>query len=235
MPFQGMLNDWDRQYRQCAGRAGRRGYDLLGKVVFYGLPVDRVQRLILSKLPSLGGSFPLTPTLSLRLFNLLEGSNNAEVAVKSIQSLLTLPQISFSSDVGQQQLLHHLRFSIDYLRRARLLDPEGRPMNLFGIAAHLYYTEPSNLALVALLRNGVLHKVCGQSSFINAKRDFIILMAHLFGRKYLPKSYTTDENIKLIIKKSPSIVVLPPLPEVARKVLVEHDIDQEILRMKLPV
>jgi len=91
-------------------------------------------------------------------------------------------------------------------------------MNLFGIAAHLYYTEPSNLALVALLRNGVLHKVCGQSSFINAKRDFIILMAHLFGRKYLPKSYTTDENIKLIIKKSPSIVILPPLPEVARKV-----------------
>ena len=229
MPFQPMLTDWDRQYRQCAGRAGRRGYDLLGKVVFYGLPIDRVQRLILSKLPSLGGSFPLTPTLSLRLFNLLEGSNNAEVAVKSIQSLLTLPQISFSSDVGQQQLLHHLRFSIDYLRRARLLDPEGRPMNLFGIAAHLYYTEPSNLALVALLRNGVLHKVCGQSSFINAKRDFIILMAHLFGRKYLPKSYTTDENIKLIIKKSPSIVVLPPLPEVARKVLVEHD--QEILRV----
>jgi hypothetical protein len=165
----------------------------------------------------------------LRLFNLLKGSNDAEVAVKSIQSLLTLPQISFSSDVGQQQLLHHLRFSIDYLRRAHLLDHEGRPMNLFGIAAHLYYTEPSNLALVALLRHGVLHNVCGQSSFINAKRDFIILMAHLFGRKYLPKSYTTDENIKLIIKKSPSIVILPPLPEVARKVLIEHD--QEILRV----
>jgi hypothetical protein len=165
----------------------------------------------------------------LRLFNLLEGSNNAEVAVKSIQSLLTLPQISFSSDVGQHQLLHHLRFSIDYLRRARLLDREGRPMNLFGIAAHLFYTEPSNLALVALLRNGVLHKICGQSSFINAKRDFIILIAHLFGRKYLPRSYTTDENIKLIIKKSPSIVVLPPLPKTARKVLIEHD--QEILRV----
>jgi ATP-dependent RNA helicase DDX60 len=219
----------DSQYRQCAGRAGRRGYDLLGKVVFYGLPIGRVQRLILSKLPSLGGNFPLTSTLSLRLFNLLDGSNNAEVAVKSIRSLLTLPQISFSSEVGQHQLLHHLRFSVDYLRRARLLDREGRPMNLFGIAAHLFYTEPNNLALVALLRNGVLHKVCAQSSFINAKRDFIILMAHLFGRRYLPTSYTTDENVKLIIKKSASIVVLPPLPKTARQVLVEHD--AEILRV----
>lgn len=191
--------------------------------------MDRVQRLILSKLPSLGGNFPLTSTLSLRLFNLLDGSDNAEVAVKSVQSLLKLPRISFSSEVGQHQLLHHLRFSIDYLRRARLLDKEGRPMNLFGIAAHLFYTEPSNFALVTLLRNGVLHSICGQSSVIDAKRNFIILMAHLFGRRYLPRSYSTDENVKLIIKKSPSIVVLPPLPKVARKVLVSHD--NEILRV----
>lgn len=191
--------------------------------------MDRVHRLVLSKLPFLSGNFPLTSTLSLRLFNLLEGSNNADVTVKAIQSLLKLPQISFSSEAGQHQLLHHLRFSIDYLRRSRLLDREGRPMNLFGIAAHLYHTDPSNLALVALLRNGVLHKICNQSSVINAKRDFIILMAHLFGRKYLPEPYTTDENIKLIIKNSPSIVVLPPLPKAAREVLVEHD--QEILRI----
>lgn len=191
--------------------------------------MDRVHRLVLSKLPFLSGNFPLTSTLSLRLFNLLEGSNNADIAVKAIRSLLKLPQISFSSETGHHQLLHHLRFSIDYLRRSRLLDREGRPMNLFGIAAHLYYTDPSNLALIALLRNGILHKICNQPSVINAEKDFIILMAHLFGRRYLPKPYTTDDNIKLIIKKSPSIVVLPPLPKTARKVLVDHD--QEILRI----
>ncbi|KAF7974023.1 hypothetical protein HWV62_13539 [Athelia sp. TMB] len=216
-------------YRQCAGRAGRRGYDLLGKVVFYGLPMDRVQRLVLSKIPALGGNFPLTSTLCLRLFNLLEGSDNAAVAVKAIQSLLKLPRVSFSSEVGQHQLLHHLRFSIEYLRRARLLDSDGRPMNLFGIAAHLFYQEPNNLALVALLRNGVLHKICAQKSFIDCKRDFVILMAHLFGRKYLPRAYTTGDNIKLITQKSPSVVVLPPLPKVARDVLLAHD--EEILRV----
>jgi len=126
------------QYRQCAGRAGRRGYDLLGKVVFYGLSMDRVQRLILSRLPSLQGHFPLTSTLVLRLFNLLHGSDYAEVSTRTVNNIMSLSQISLRSNIGQQQLLHHLRFSIEYLRRARLLDKEGRPMNLFAVAAHLY-------------------------------------------------------------------------------------------------
>lgn len=189
--------------------------------------MDRIQRLVLSKLPSLGGNFPLTATLTLRLCNLLSGSDNAEVAVSAIQSLLKLPQISFGSDSGKHQLLHHVRFSIEYLRRACLLDRDGRPMNLFGIAGHLYYTEPNNLALIALMRNGILHKICNQPSIIQAKRDFICLMAHLFGRKYLPRSYTTDENLKELVRKSASIVKLPPLPPTAHQVLVQHD--EEIL------
>jgi hypothetical protein len=101
--------------------------------------------MILSRLPSIGGSFPLTSTLCLRLMNLLVGSNNTPVAVRAIKSLLTLPQISVSSEGGRQQLLHHLRFSIDYLRRAKLVDAQGVPLNLYGIAAHLYYTEPSQV------------------------------------------------------------------------------------------
>jgi hypothetical protein len=136
--------DWCiEQYRQCAGRAGRRGFDLLGKVVFYGIPMDRIHRLMLSKLPSLGSNFPLTSTMCIRLLNLVVGSENAPTAVKAVRSLLVLPQISVSSEGGRDQILHHLRFSLDYLRRAKLLDATGKPLNLYGIAAHLYYTEPS--------------------------------------------------------------------------------------------
>ncbi|KAG1840478.1 hypothetical protein DFJ58DRAFT_858214 [Suillus subalutaceus] len=216
-------------YRQCAGRAGRRGYDTLGKVVFYALPMSRVQRLVLSKLPSLSASFPVTSTLVVRLFNLLEGSNYSTIAVAAVQRLFRLPQVSFGSEEGKHQLLHHLRFSIDYLRRARLLDEQGKPLNLFGIAAHLYYTEPSNLALVALLRSGVVHKICAQPSLRLAKRDFILLMAHLFGRRYLPEAYTKEEYITEVVKKSPSMVVLPPLSKTARDVLIEQE--REILQI----
>jgi hypothetical protein len=127
-----------QKYRQCSGRAGRRGFDLLGNVVFYGLPMDRVQRMVLSKLPALGGNFPLTSTLSLRLMNLLNGSGDAKFAMDAVKSILSMPQISFISDMGREQVLHHMRFSIEYLRRSGLLDRNGQPMNLFSLAAHLY-------------------------------------------------------------------------------------------------
>ncbi|EIN08256.1 P-loop containing nucleoside triphosphate hydrolase protein [Punctularia strigosozonata HHB-11173 SS5] len=216
-------------YRQCAGRAGRRGYDLLGKVVFYGIPLDRIQRLVLSKLPSLGGHFPLTSTLCLRILNLLTGSGHAEVAVKSVRALLRLPQITVKSDSGHQQVLHHVRFSIDYLRRSGLLEEDGTPMNLYSAAAHLYHTEPSNFALVVLLRAGVFHRICHDMPSVAAKREIILILCHLFQRRYLPRTFASEQYFKEITTKYPSVVKLPPLPEHARAVLVDHD--QEILRV----
>lgn len=193
--------------------------------------MDRVQRLILSRLPVLTGNFPLTSTLSLRLFNLLHGSQNTDLAVNSVRSLMQLPQISFGSASGRQQLAHHMRFSIEYLRRAGLLDTHGKPMNLYGIAAHLYYAEPSNLALVCLMRSGVLHRIAGQASSEQAKRDLMLVLCHLFGRRYLPQAYGSQDNVARlrVEKKYSSLIVLPPLPTFAREVLEEHN--SEILNI----
>ncbi len=38
-------------YRQMAGRSGRRGLDLRGQVVFFGIPKHKVRRLLASELP----------------------------------------------------------------------------------------------------------------------------------------------------------------------------------------
>ena len=155
----------------------------------------------------------------------MHGADSAPVTVKAVQSLLQMPQVIWDSQEGEHQLLHHLRFSIEYLRRARLVDGEGRPMNLFGIAAHLYYTEPSNLALVALLRAGVIHEICSNKSMIQAKKDLLILFCHLFGRRELPPTYTSKENLEAILRltKSASKVILPPLDHKARTALVHHE------------
>jgi hypothetical protein len=118
--------------------------------------------------------------------------------------------------------LHHLRFSIDYLRRAHLLTREGKPVNLFGIASHLYYTEPSNFAITVLLHNGVIHDICSQANPIDAERDLMTLLCHLFGRRYLPRVYATTSNIKDLTRKGPSRVVLEPLYPKARAVLQAH-------------
>jgi len=187
--------------------------------------LDRINRILLSRLPRLTGSFPLSSTMVLRLFSLLEGSGHDRYAVHAINSILRLPHISFGSDVGKSQLLHHLRFSIYYLRRAHLLTQEGKPVNLFGIASHLYYTEPSNLAITVLLQSGVVHDICSQASSIAAERDLVTLLCHLFGRRYLPRVYATTSNIRDLTRKGPSCIVLEPLYPKARAVLRAHQKD----------
>lgn len=204
--------------------------------------MDRVQRLVLSRLPTLGGNFPLTSTLVLRLCNLLHGSKNAEIAINAIRTITSLSSASFGSEIGRDQILHHLRFSIEYLRRNHLLDMQGRPINLYAIAAHLYvrsvlrfssvntnifpqYTEPSNLAIVTLMHTGVLHKICEQSSSINAKHQYIHLMCHLFGRRYISRITMNSEIMSNLLRTYPSRVVLSPLPKSICKALNKHDQD----------
>ena len=59
-------------YRQASGRAGRRGFDLLGNVVFTDISPARVFEIMSSHLPDLKGQFPSSTTLVLRLLSLLQ-------------------------------------------------------------------------------------------------------------------------------------------------------------------
>ena len=54
------------QYRQMMGRAGRRGFDTLGHVIFFGIPAIKRESLMLSPVPRLHGNFPLTISLFMR-------------------------------------------------------------------------------------------------------------------------------------------------------------------------
>ena len=53
-----------------AGRAGRRGFDSEGNVIFLGVKENKISRLINSRLPLLIGNDPLSLSLVLRLFSL---------------------------------------------------------------------------------------------------------------------------------------------------------------------
>lgn len=181
--------------------------------------------MISSRLPDLNGHFPITTTLVLRLFTLLHESRNAQYAVSAINSLLSQPRLYLDGPDFRDQVLHHLRFSIEYLRRQSLLSSQGIPINLAGLTSHLYYTENSSFALNALLKGGFLHGLC---SSIDKKesavlRSLMIVMAHIFGRR--PCKQADQEYIDQVVKRSPSVVFLPPLPSSARKILRQHNQD----------
>lgn len=63
-----------------SGRAGRRGYDMIGNVFFYDIPMPKVERLIKSNIPELKGQFPLTISLILRLMLLAAKADDKEDA-----------------------------------------------------------------------------------------------------------------------------------------------------------
>lgn len=212
-------------FRQAAGRAGRRGFDLLGNVVFQNISYGKVCRLLSSRLPDLNGHFPITTTLVLRLFTLLSESDNAPYAVRAINSLLSQPRLYLDGSAFREQVLHHLRFSIEYLRRQSLLSAQGAPINFAGLTSHLYYTENSSFALNALIKEGYFHKLCGNISDKQSAvlRELMIVMAHLFGRR--PCREADQEYLENVVKRSSSIVFLPKMPDAASDVLRQHNKD----------
>jgi hypothetical protein len=120
-------------------------------------------------------------------------------------------------------VLHHLRFSIEYLRRQSLLDSHGTPLNFAGAVSHLYFTENSSFAFHALLKNGYFHELCAK---VNTNQDLVLrelmlTMSHLFGR--LQCRQADEEFLQDVVKGSPSVVFLPNMPENAVNVLRKHN------------
>jgi superfamily II RNA helicase len=210
-------------FRQCSGRAGRRGFDLLGNVLFLGIPLQRVFRLLSSRLPDLNGHFPITTSLVLRLATLLHGSNNSEFAVRTINSILSQPRLYLGSPKSRMAVLHHCRFSIEYLRRQSLLDVDGSPINFAGCVSHLYYTENSAWAFHVLLRSGYFHELCEDidSNPHRVCSTLMLVLSHIFGRQQCKRA--DEEFVKEVVKRSSSIVFLPPLPKKAENTLQAHN------------
>jgi ATP-dependent RNA helicase DDX60 len=78
---------------------------------------------------------------------------------------------------------------------------------------------------LALLKGGYFHKLCAD---IDAKTDIvlyqmILVLSHLFGRRVCREVDDRKEAEK--IKRSPSIVYLPAMPEEAATILRKHNKD----------
>lgn len=211
-------------YHQAAGRAGRRGFDLLGNVVFVGMPQERVYEIMSSRLPDLRGHFPLSTSLVLRTLSLLNHTKNSDFSVRAIQSLLSQTRLYLGGPSGKLAIKHHLRFSIEYLRRQHLLSEDGAPLNFAGLVGHLYFTENSVFAFHSLLKEGYFHKLCDKFSTASETTmlEIVLVLSHIFGRI---STNTFKKDWTAAVTRSDSIVFLPPLPEEALQTLRQHNQD----------
>lgn len=209
-------------YHQAAGRAGRRGFDLLGNVVFVGMRQDRVYEIMSSRLPDLRGHFPLSTSLVLRTLSLLHHTKNSDFSVRAVQSLLSQTRLYLGGPSGQLAIKHHLRFSIEYLRRQHLLSGDGAPLNFAGLVGHLYFTENSVFAFHSLLKEGYFHKLCDKFRTASEATllEIVLVLSHIFGRI---STNTFKKDWTAAVTRSDSIVFLPPLPEDALQTLRQHN------------
>lgn len=211
-------------YHQAAGRAGRRGFDLLGNVMFAGMSEERVYEIMSARLPDLRGQFPLSTTLALRTLGLLHHTKNSDYAVRALKSLVSHSRLYLGGPEDKLTTKHFMRFSIEYLRRQHLLDHSGAPLNFSGLVGHLYFTENSVFAFHSLLKEGYFHSLCAEykQDSEGTLQKIVLVLAHIFGR--IPTGDMT-ESWKAVINRSPSGVLLPALPEEARRILQDHNKD----------
>merc|ERR1719265_1339410 len=162
-------------YRQMSGRAGRRGFDLLGHVIFIDVPFAKTSQLMSSELPMLSGVYSITPTLVLRSMQQLEqlhGKDKDETRKLKVAQVHILEpmfkecfahaEISTISEKAhaavRAQLLQHLRYMTNLLYTEHLVTKEGKLSQFAGMCTFLFEIEPSNLALNRLFCSGVLHR-----------------------------------------------------------------------------
>ncbi|KAM0285639.1 hypothetical protein ACHAQH_001345 [Verticillium albo-atrum] len=212
-------------YRQAAGRAGRRGFDLLGNVVFADVAPNRAFEIMSLRLPDLQGHFPVSTTLILRLFGLLHGTKNSDFSIAAVNSLLSQSRLYLGGPEGALAIKHHVRFSVEYLRRQHLLSEKGAPLNYSSLVGHLYFTENAAFGFHALLKGGYFHRICGRIGDNPAAvlNQLVLVMSHLFGRQ--PIKTNDREYMELIVRNSQSVIFLPRMPKAAERLLVSHNRD----------
>jgi hypothetical protein len=197
-------------YRQMSGRAGRRGYEKRGNVIFMEVNDAKIRRLFNGELPILETNFPLSVTLVLRAFLLYKDEQTHESALK-IKKLFSEP---LSESSNNMKLQRFFRFSMEYLMEENLLTQGGKTIGLAGLAAHLWWAEPANLLLVSLVQRSVLHDVCLDKSLNDEqkKKQLLVILSTIFDPREIHSSMYKhiEENktaSKIVLETPPQSVI----------------------------
>jgi hypothetical protein len=164
------------QFRQMSGRAGRRGLDFLGHVVFLGVPQTKIQRLLTSDLATLKGHVHLDSVVHLRLQQMVDYEpDNNETAVDEahcvnlVDCLVSRPlfyQGNRSCDTYDRFQTYHFAGNLALLAQLGLVN-KTVPSSLGCLATRVMNTYKEAKAGVgaivfsALIAQGYFHRLAG--------------------------------------------------------------------------
>ncbi len=196
-------------FNQCAGRAGRRGFDNKGQVIIYGIQRTTFHRLMTSEIPNLVGSMGLSYTFILRLLTMFNEANQKISAKEKsvlIQQLITIfdqPLFALGKNTWtSHQMKYNIRFILEFLRREGYIDESAQCFGFTGMVNHLFFHEPANFILVNFIQNEAFHSMLEEGERSQWTKEemteaVLLVMCHLFARREIRKE---------------SMSTLPPLP-----------------------
>ncbi|XP_034234769.1 probable ATP-dependent RNA helicase DDX60 isoform X2 [Thrips palmi] len=221
------------EFNQMSGRAGRRGFDKEGNVIFYGVHKRKLKALMTGNLPQMVGNFPLSASLILRLLLLvadasIDSKSPQEATNEALTRAYTLLEGSLLYEFQphlQDKMKYYFSFVVQFLIRQNLLGKDGKPHVNATFMTHLHDHEPGNFAFYFLLNSGILEEMCKCDKDGNVREESLLelvtVLNFLFGR--LPLSqHLLHRRVKIS-----SLVVLPPLPE--KVILVLEQYNKEVL------
>ena len=199
-------------FRQMTGRAGRRGFDDFGTVVFMGFTRRRINELITSKLTDITGIQPLKLSLVLRssIFQAQSRKEHSDHAFLMAKGLLMPPLMTANSSSQQADAMWEhskvlYRMYLEILYENHLIDTNGSPVGFASIASHLHYHEPANIVVCHLLNTGILKQLCMEfrSRKEATARKLLHFLAFIFNPLPLPPTMnrTAGSTSTVILQK----------------------------------
>ena len=150
-------------YQQMAGRAGRRGFDLSGNVIFLGFGIERIAALAAARIPGAHGNAVMTLPFALTVADMLNAGDSSYTATAAagVRALLNTPLAAAAGHAQLAPLLaHYTAFALSLLRSRCLLNSSLAPTGLAPLVQRLqYYPNAAALSLVDLLQTGALASV----------------------------------------------------------------------------
>jgi hypothetical protein len=164
------------QYRQSSGRAGRRGFDVQGNIVFIDIPMSKIRHLTISAIPNIQTHFPTSVTFLVRLLNLYSNAEDKKDAINRSLVALQCPfnaQSPLTHRLIDLQIRFHCLHTLDFLYRLNFIDEEGKLIGLAGFLLHLRTFEPANILFTYLIDTRLFHEMNDEEQIVN-------LLAYLF-------------------------------------------------------
>lgn len=205
-------------YRHMVGRAGRRGFDTHGHIVFFGMPKQKVKNLIASYIPKIRGrnSFEMTTFAQLAVLRAL----NEEKSLQTVQNIMNNPIMKLTRNAFNDSTLCQKTVGsiFNYFIDKKVMNQWGYASSLVQLILPLR-NETRNSSLIILLElvlHGYFDRVVENMREYEAEDHLVAMLCYFVKPKDLPSHHARYARLYS------SDIILPDLPEL-KKFLLEKE------------